>query len=128
MRPPFHSSVLALTLIVLGVMAVTPARQLYDQHRQINEAQRQLERLSAQNAKLQGWLDRLNDPDHLERLAREQLGFVRPGEVSYLVVPPDPPPAPPAPEAPPASARPRPQPKPWHARPWERVRALLNEQ
>ncbi|MGH2707424.1 MAG: FtsB family cell division protein [Actinomycetota bacterium] len=122
MRPSFHRSVLALTLIVLGVMAVTPARQLYDQHRQITAAQRDLERLGARNAKLQDRLDRLKDPDYLERLAREELGFVRPGEVSYLVVPPDPPPAPPQPPAPPP-----PKPKPWHERPWERVRNLLNQ-
>lgn len=128
MKPPFHSSVLALTLIVLGVMAVTPARQLYQQHRQIDEAERQLERLGSQNAKLQGRLDRLSDPAHVERLAREELGFARPGEVSYLVVPPDPPPAPPAPQARPEAAPPaRPEPKPWYAQPWERLRVLLNE-
>jgi cell division protein FtsB len=122
-RPSFHSSVLALTLIVLGVMAVTPARQLYDQHRQTVEAQRDLERLGAQNARLQARLDRLNDPDYVERLARKELGFVRPGEVSFLVVPPDPPPAPPEPASPP----PRPKPKLWYEQPWERVRALLSQ-
>jgi cell division protein FtsB len=131
-KPPLHGSVLALTLIVLGVMAVTPVRQLYDQHRQIHEAQRELEGLKAQNARLQGRLDRLNDADHLERLAREELGFVKPGEASYLVVPPDPPPAPPAPRGHPEGRPPGPpvrsEPKPWHVRPWERIRTLLNEQ
>ncbi len=125
MRPSFHSSVLILTLIVLGVMAVTPARQLYDQHRQTAAAQRELERLDTRNAKLQGQLDRLKDPDYLERLAREELGFVRPGEVSFLVVPPDPPPPPPEP-APGAHPPPPPsKPTPWHARPWERIQVLL---
>ncbi len=46
-----------------------------------------LEALKAENRSLEQRLARLNDPEYQEKLAREQLGLVRPGETSYVVVP-----------------------------------------
>lgn len=52
--------------------------------------------LREQNAILREEMKLLQTPSYIERLAREQLGLVRPGEVAVLIVrPPAPAPAPP---------------------------------
>jgi len=52
--------------------------------------------LQEQNAILREEMKLLQTPGYIEKLAREQLGLVRPGEVAILIVrPPAPPPQPP---------------------------------
>ena len=42
------------------------------------------ERLKKENQKLKEEIERLkNDPSHIERLAREELGMVKPGELVF---------------------------------------------
>lgn len=45
--------------------------------------------LDEENAHLADRVRALNDPDTIEAEAREQQGMVRPGEVPYVIVPPD---------------------------------------
>ena len=53
--------------------------------------QRQVEELQAENAHLATEITSLrSDPRAIERLAREELGFVRPGETLFLVRDPAP--------------------------------------
>lgn len=47
-----------------------------------------------QNAHLREEIRLLNTPEHIERLAREQLGLVKPGELAIILVQPTPAPAP----------------------------------
>ena len=51
--------------------------------------------LEQQNQALQTRIDQLSDATFLERIARECLGMVKPGETAFVVVPahgkPDPP-------------------------------------
>lgn len=50
--------------------------------------------LIAENQRLRDEIQRLQTDDrYIERLAREQLGLVRPGEIELLIVPPASPPA-----------------------------------
>lgn len=50
--------------------------------------------LIAENQRLREEIQRLQTDDrYIERLAREQLGLVRPGEIELLIVPPSSPPA-----------------------------------
>jgi hypothetical protein len=37
---------------------------------------------------LKNRIHRLQDPDFVEQLARQQVGLVRPGEIPYVVMPP----------------------------------------
>jgi cell division protein FtsB len=106
-RLTFHGSVLVMTLVALLLMAVPPARQFYREQSQMKAAQQRLAALKRDNAQLEGQLARLKDPAYLERLAREELGVVRPGEIGFVVVPGDP-----APEQAPAPAKPA----PWYER------------
>jgi cell division protein FtsB len=80
--------VLALALGLAGAMAVEPTRQLLEQRARISGMQRDLHRLQRSNEQLAERIDRLKDPDYLEQQAREQMGLVRPGETTFVVMPP----------------------------------------
>ncbi|MBA2273377.1 MAG: septum formation initiator family protein [Actinobacteria bacterium] len=78
-------------LLILGLalaMAIGPTRQLLAQRRQIAAAADALRRLEASTQHYENQIERLKDPDYLEAKAREQMGLIRPGERSYIVVPP----------------------------------------
>jgi cell division protein FtsB len=97
---------LGLLALVVGALAVTgiaPAQQVYQQRRLIDKEEAKLAALSEKNAVLESRLARSQDPAYMEKLAREQLGLVRPGETSYVVIPGPPVPAPPAQPAQPSS-------------------------
>ena len=77
-----------LVLGLLGAMAIEPTRQLLDQRDRISSVAGELRDVEASNAALQAQIDRLKDDDYLEQLARERIGLVRPGETTYVVMPP----------------------------------------
>ena len=76
--------------VVLGVafffgdMGVFTYLQMRDHSRQLEQELKDLERT---NAELKTEIRRTqNDPARIEELARERLGFVRPGETVYQIV------------------------------------------
>lgn len=60
--------------------------RLFQARRQVGELGRQLEALKAGNEELRRRLQFLRTDGHVEAVARERLGLVRPGEVAYMVV------------------------------------------
>jgi cell division protein FtsB len=105
-----------MTLAVLLLMAVPPARQLWREQAQVQAAERKLEALKRDNARLDRHLARLEDPDYLEQLARQELGLVRPGEIGFVVVPGE---AAARKDATPA------RPDPWYERIWRSLRGAV---
>jgi cell division protein FtsB len=87
----------ALLLIALAVMllAIAPLRGYLDERGELKDLQSQATVLERQNHTLQTRIDQLSDATFLERIARECLGMVKPGETAFVVVPahgkPDPP-------------------------------------
>lgn len=82
-----------LAILLLGALALTvsgilPFRQLVAQQRQIDRAGSQLEALTNENERLEGEIAALQTDGEVERIARDQYGLVRPGEVGYVVVAP----------------------------------------
>ncbi len=77
----------ALVLGLVGAMAIQPTRQLLAQRDRIGAMSGDLSALERDNRRLEERLERLNDPDFLEQEAR-RVGLVRPGETTYVVVPP----------------------------------------
>jgi cell division protein FtsB len=77
-----------LVLGLLGAMAIEPTRQLIDQRVRISSVAGELRELQEGNAQLQAQIARLNNDDYIEQRAREQIGLVRPGETTYVVMPP----------------------------------------
>jgi cell division protein FtsB len=74
---------------LLGVLAfgVFPTQTFLDQRAATTEAEQRLAVLRDQNAAYEERIDRLETPEEVERLAREQYNLVFPGEEAYAVLP-----------------------------------------
>lgn len=85
-RPRLTARAAALLVVVaiLALLTLVPARQFLAQRGRIAELETQATRLEQQNDALQREIARLKDPAELERLARECLGMVRPGEIALV--------------------------------------------
>jgi cell division protein FtsL len=120
-RPvPRWAVLLALAAVVALAIAGfgRAAWEGYLLRREAAALEREREALRRQNAALREEIRLLHTPEHIERLAREQLGLVRPDEIAIILVAPTPLPAPPVPRA---AAPPTPSPReerPWWTRPW----------
>ena len=77
-----------LVLGLFGAMAIEPTRQLMAQRERIAGMTQELGRVERSNRRLEARVRRLRDPDFIEQRAREQVGLVRPGETTYVVMPP----------------------------------------
>lgn len=82
-----RGAVLAVIITALLLYLVVPLRTYIDQRNQLSDLKKQTALLEEQNRRLQRQVVLLHDPAHLERLARECLGMVRPGEIGFVVVP-----------------------------------------
>ena len=104
---------------VLAVVVVSgPAQSYLDGRARVEALEAKATALDEENERLEQRADDLLDPLNVELLAREQQGFIRPGEVPYTLVPPEV-------ERPQITA-PRDEPAPstpaWYERAWESVR------
>ncbi len=83
--------VVTLLFLLIGAAFLTqlvPYQQILDSQRQVNAARAQLQALEEENALLQADVDALHTESEVEKLAREKLGYVRPGERAYVVLDP----------------------------------------
>ncbi len=81
-----------LVLVIgLAVAAadVFPIRQIISQGRELEESRDRLEAIQEENRKLEGQIQDLHTPAEIERIARADFGYVRPGEISYVVIKPE---------------------------------------
>lgn len=79
---------IVLVLGLVGAMAIQPTRQLLEQRARIEGMAGDLGRIQALNQKLETRIARLQDPDYIEQEARDKVGLVKPGETTYVVMPP----------------------------------------
>jgi cell division protein FtsB len=84
------AQIIAFLLVVglLVAMAIQPTRQLLQQRQRVSTMNQDLKHVSGVNTRLADRIERLQDPDYIEQRAREQIGLVRPGEKTYIVLPP----------------------------------------
>jgi cell division protein FtsB len=82
-----RTAILAVMVTVLLVAAIFPVRQLLAERAHTSSLERQAQLLERKKARLDARIQRYHDPIYLERLARECLGMVKPGEVAFVVVP-----------------------------------------
>ncbi len=100
------AAIATLLILLMGAAFVTqvvPYNQIVDSREQVAAARGELAELEAQNERLQADVEALHTDSEIERLAREKLGYVRPGETAYVVLDPpgsadDTEPVPPGPE------------------------------
>ncbi len=80
-----------LLFLVMGAAFLTqvvPYRQILDSQRQVSSARAQLAALEVDNELLAADIAALETDEEVEKLAREKLGYVRPGETAYVVLDP----------------------------------------
>jgi len=88
-RPAMFMGVLALVVAGMALItAVIPFRQILDQRARVESASAELSRITLENDVLSGEVEALNTPQEIERLARQNLGYVMPGETAYVVLQP----------------------------------------
>ncbi len=83
--------VATLLLVLVGsafLTQVVPYRQIMESERQVADASSRLADLTAENERLQADVAALGTDAEIERLAREKLGYVMPGETAYVVLDP----------------------------------------
>lgn len=103
-------SVLFMVVFVVGGFVVTgvlPVREYLERGNAVEAAQIELDQLKSENSVLADDIVALHTEQEVERLAREQYGFVREGEVGYVVITPEgeEPVAEPAPPVPPVAEK-----------------------
>lgn len=82
------STLLILLMGAAFLTQVVPYGQIVESNRQVSEAEAQLADLEAENADLAADVEALQTDAEIEKLAREKLGYVRPGETAYVVLDP----------------------------------------
>lgn len=90
-RSRWATMLFVVLLISLGLVAtgVLPIQQYLERETQVDGAQVRLEALVAQNDSLEADATALLSDQEIERIAREQYGYVLPGEIGYVVAPVD---------------------------------------
>lgn len=82
---------ITLLILLMGAAFLTqvvPYGQIIDSRRQVSDARAQLAALENENQQLQDEVDALGTDAEIEKLAREKLGYVRPGETAFVVLDP----------------------------------------
>ena len=80
------SLLLLIALVVGSLFGDRGILNLVSQREHAAAVERQLQELRAENARLAGEILSLRtDPRSIERIAREELGLVRPGETVFLI-------------------------------------------
>jgi cell division protein FtsB len=113
-------AVLVGALVLSVLMLSGPAQRLLDSRARVDVLATKAEALERENELLERRKADLEDPTNVELLAREQQGFIRPGEVPYTLVPPE--------VDRPRITAPRgggsdPAPSTWYERAWATVRS-----
>jgi cell division protein FtsB len=75
-------------LAALLVYAIFPVRTILDQRTATQRARERLEKISAENERLESQTEELRDPAKVEEMGRRDYGLVFPGQESYGVLPP----------------------------------------
>ncbi len=81
-----RASILGFVIVVAAIFAVAPARAYLDQRAEQQRLATQVSELQQRNATLEDQLAQLHDPVELERLARECLGLVDPGQIDFVPI------------------------------------------
>ena len=91
-RRPLVMLAPAVLLVVALALAtnILPLRQIVAQRQEIVATQATLDALMEENAGLDAQVSALATPIEVERIAREELGYVRPGETAFIVMDPTP--------------------------------------
>lgn len=77
-----------LLLAVAAALLAVPAQGYLAQRGEVTAREAELAELDRRNEQLDQHLERLGEPEEIQRLARRDYGLVEPGEESYSLLPP----------------------------------------
>ena len=78
-------TLLVVSLVLAGWTVYPVLRIQYQHERELQTLQGELDGLKSRNEELRDQVDGLKTPEGVERLARDSLGMVKPGEQAYVV-------------------------------------------
>jgi cell division protein FtsB len=81
-------TLLLLVAVALVFSNVFPFRQILAQQELVEQKEQTLAVLQEENVRLTATADYLETEQGVEKIARQDFGYVRPGEVAYVVVAP----------------------------------------
>lgn len=84
-----RAAILVAVLLLIGTALVVPIRQIFAQRGELARLEERVTELRKDRDRLAGEVARMGDPAELERLARQCLGMVKPGEIAIVTVPED---------------------------------------
>ena len=84
-----RAALLLVIVLILLAFGMAPLRAYMEERSKIAELQRQAAVLEQATDHLDRRIAELNDPTELERIARECLVMVGPGETAFIMVPSD---------------------------------------
>ncbi|HEV8563285.1 MAG TPA: septum formation initiator family protein [Actinomycetota bacterium] len=88
-RVTARAAVLFVTVLIVLAFGMAPLQAYLEGRSEIAELQRQAAILEQATDHLDRRIAELNDPTELERIARECLVMVKPGETAFVMVPED---------------------------------------
>ncbi len=89
-KPKLNKKKFVLAMVVIFFVIYFVYTMIWQQmmlskkNRQIEQLQQEIQQATAQTEKLEKELSNLNDPDYLEKIAREKLGLVLPNERVFV--------------------------------------------
>ena len=108
-----RAAVLAVVICAIALSLAYPVREYITQRKQIDALVAQQQVMLNQVKGLQRQQARLNDPDYIEKVARQQLDMCFPRTTCYIVT---------GGQSPASTARtPKPGPAPWYDKLWKSV-------
>jgi cell division protein FtsB len=86
-RVSIRAAVLLIVVLTVLTFAISPLQALLAERDKLDQLRLQTQQLDRQNGVLRDRILQLQDPAYLERLARECLGMIAPGETAFVTVP-----------------------------------------
>lgn len=86
--PRFWALLAAAFALYMAVSYATGFWHIWRLEREIARVRAELQRLEAENAALQAQLSYMQSDEYIEKVAREELGLVMPGETAVVVAAP----------------------------------------
>jgi cell division protein FtsB len=80
-----RAAILALVVCALALTVAVPLRNFLTQRQELSALQAKQHQLASEVDELTRRRNELVDPAHVQSEARDRLGYVRPGEIPYVV-------------------------------------------
>jgi len=77
---------LIIVIIVFAFKLVTNMRKVNKMENELNNLQQQVQEEMERNEELKEEIERVKSHDYIEKVARDELGLVKPGEILFIPV------------------------------------------